>query len=233
MLADDLALMNLRAMTLFRHDTRERMQCCNDPDCRPAPRVFLGTTEAGWVMRFGAALPEAVVTELTALVARQPPVGTRSLPPALQARVRETLEAHGMVARVSGGPAYRFPASIHAPASAVQVTDANRAIIRDTFPWLYPELADWAPCFAVVVDGAAVAVCFSSRLSAQAAEAGVETLPDFRRRGFASAATAAWGAAIRATGRIPLYSTAWDNTASQGVAWRVGLIRFGADASWL
>jgi RimJ/RimL family protein N-acetyltransferase len=160
-------------------------------------------------------------------------VGTRSLPPALQARVRETLEAHGMVARVSGGPAYRFPASIDAPASAVQVTDANRAIIRDTFPWLYPELADWAPCFAVVVDGAAVAVCFSSRLSAQAAEAGVETLPDFRRRGFASAATAAWGAAIRATGRIPLYSTAWDNTASQGVAWRVGLIRFGADASWL
>ncbi len=84
----------------------------------------------------------------------------------------------------------------------------------------------------MVRDGAAVSVCFSARIGTGAAAAGVETLPDFRSRGYATAVTAAWGAAIREAGRIPLYSTAWENLASRGVARRAGLIMFGAEATW-
>ena len=77
--------------------------------------------------------------------------------------------------------------------------------------------------------GTPVSACFSSRTSAGASEAGVETLPEFRRRGYASAVTAAWARHVRAAGRVPLYSTSWDNLASQHVARRLGLLLYGAD----
>ncbi len=85
---------------------------------------------------------------------------------------------------------------------------------------------------AVVRDGAAVSVCFSSRVGPQATEAEVDTLPDFRGRGYAAAVTAAWGLAVRAAGSIPLYTTSWENLASQGVARRVGLTMYWADWWW-
>jgi hypothetical protein len=115
---------------------------------------------------------------------------------------------------------------------AVEVTDANLAVVRDTHPWLYRDLSTWGPCFAVLRDGLAAAICHSSRIGARAMEAGVFTLPEYRGRGYAVAVTAAWGAAGSASGRVPIYSTAWANVASQGVARRRGLTVFGADASW-
>jgi hypothetical protein len=154
------------------------------------------------------------------------------IPPALRETLRETLERHGPIKEEGGGPAYRFPASIVQPGGAVEVTDANLTIVRDTHPWLYRDLSTFGPCFAVLRDGLAAAICFSSRIGERALEAGLFTLPEHRGRGYAVAVTAAWGAAVSASGRVPLYSTAWENLASQGVARRVGLTMFGADASW-
>jgi predicted GNAT family acetyltransferase len=81
----------------------------------------------------------------------------------------------------------------------------------------------------MVKDGQAVSVCFSARLTAEAAEAGLHTAPSARGRGYATAVTAGWALAIRKRGAIPLYSTAWDNLASQAVARRLGLTLYGAD----
>jgi predicted GNAT family acetyltransferase len=77
-----------------------------------------------------------------------------------------------------------------------------------------------------------VSVCFSSRIGPLSMAAGVFTLLEHRGRGYAAIATAAWGAAVRMTGRIPVYGTSWDNLASQGVARRLGLIMHGAASSW-
>jgi hypothetical protein len=232
---NDRDLMRIRADTDFTYDAHGRMLCSNEPRAearRPAPRLFLGHTTAGDVVRIGATVPDSLARELEAIVQREQPGEDPRASPVMLAAVRAALARHAPVTAEGGGPAYRFPASIPRFGDAVQITDGNRGLVGETFPWLYDEHADWQPCFAVVRDGAAVSVCFSSRFGADAAEAGVDTLPTYRGRGHAATVTAAWGAAIRASGRIPLYSTAWDNVASLGVARRVGLLRFGADVTW-
>jgi predicted GNAT family acetyltransferase len=83
--------------------------------------------------------------------------------------------------------------------------------------------------FAVVVDGHAVSVCCSVRETAEAFEAGVETVAAHRRRGYAPRAVTAWAREVRAMGRVPLYSTSWQNEASRAVARTLGLIHFGTD----
>jgi RimJ/RimL family protein N-acetyltransferase len=54
------------------------------------------------------------------------------------------------------------------------------------------ELQFWEPCFAKLLDGKAVSICFSSRIAVEYNEVGVETLPDFRGKGYAAEAVAAW-----------------------------------------
>lgn len=228
---DDLELMRIQIETLFVHDDRGRMLRTNDPDRRPAPRLFLGRTRCGHVARFGEAVPDLLARRLAAIVEREPLTGDLRAALAGTAALRAALESDAHVEREEGGPAYSFPDILVRPLDAIPVSaDENAGAVRDTFPWVV--LPAWQPCFAIVRDGVAVSVCFTSRNGARAVEAGANTLSDFRGRGFASAATAAWGAAVRATGRIPLYSTAWNNLASQGVARRLGLIVYGADAHW-
>ncbi len=234
---DDGDLMRLHAETAFTYDARARMLCTNEP-CEqaryPAPHLFLGRTKAGHVLRFGATVPDALAQQLEQLIKRQFPVDDLRAPLAALTAVREELARHAPITMEATGPAYRFPASIaRLGEEVVRLTEANRGLVRETYPWLYAELADWHPCFVVVRDGAAVSVCFSSRLGVEAAAAGVETLPAFRSRGFATAVTLSWGTAVREEGRIPFYGTAWENLASQGVARRAGLLLFGVETTWV
>ncbi|MXY71814.1 MAG: GNAT family N-acetyltransferase, partial [Dehalococcoidia bacterium] len=71
-------------------------------------------------------------------------------------------------------------------------------------------------------------VCGSVRITPEAHEAGVETSANARGRGFAVAVVAAWAQAVRALGAEPLYSTSWDNAASQAVASKLGLIPYAS-----
>ena len=127
------------------------------------------------------------------------------------------------------GPAFRFPPPLMVPFGATRLYPGHAHL-------LHPELADIAadlrhsrPVFAVLRDGLAVSVCFSARISAEAAEAGVKTVEAFRGRGCAQLATDAWASEIRKTDRIPLYSTSWGNRASQAVARKLELELIGED----
>jgi hypothetical protein len=218
---NDLELMRLELETGFTFDQRGRLVMTNEPVAsarRRAPRVVLGRTSLGGIVRFRADVGDDVVRRIEAIVVYDG---------AADDDVRAALGD----AEASGGPAFTFPDGL-VTSGTLRLEASNRDLVRDTFPWLYDEIGNWQPTFGVVQDGAVVSVCFSSRLGTRAAAAGLETLADCRGRGYASAVTAAWGAAVRQAGLIPLYGTSWDNLASRGVARRLCLVAFGACTSW-
>jgi GNAT acetyltransferase len=229
---DDLSLLSIVADTSFTYDHRGRMLVTNEPlpsARHPAPRLWVGHTSARSVVRFGCSLPDALAEQLRLILDDGPANPDLTQPPRALPAIRSALLP---VTRETAGPEFRFPDQIPPVPEAIAVTEENREFARDTFPWLRDEVAHWQPCFAIVRDGQAVSVCFSSRIGPEACAAGVETLPEFRARGYASAATAAWAAAVRRTDRVPFYGTGWENVASRGVARRMGLIMFGARTSW-
>lgn len=105
------------------------------------------------------------------------------------------------------GPAYVF-ADHHVGASqAVKVTNDNREYLEPGFKKVLTELQHREPCYMVIEDNKAVSVCFSARNTDRAAEAGIETLEEYRGKGYAIAVASAWLAAVHVLGKVALYST--------------------------
>jgi hypothetical protein len=132
--------------------------------------------------------------------------------------------------RESAGPAFLFPDAVSEPDGIVFVQD-ERLLEHNFRGWIPGEIAAGrSPVTAITRDGHPVSICFSARSSDVAAEAGVETAEAFRARGFGSRVTAAWALAVRASRRVPLYSTSWTNHASLSLARRLGLVAYAS--SW-
>jgi hypothetical protein len=129
----------------------------------------------------------------------------------------------GPLTKIRSGPLYGFPASLPDGHGAVRIDETNADFLRGGLDEWLPDVADGTPMVAVVVDGRAVSVCASVRVSAAAHCAGVETLVDYRGRGLAALAVTAWARLVRAKGAAPVYGTTFDNLASQGVARALGL----------
>lgn len=224
--------MEWHVMALFRHDSSNRLLATNEPGDRPAPYLFVGRTLEGDLWRFRHDLPATLAGTLDRVLAMEPTATDLRQPLVCFEQVRDILAAHAPITSTYAGPAWWCPAGISLPHPITTMRLTDGTTTARTFPWVAHELAACEPCYAVVEHGEAVAICFSSRLSPVAAEAGVETLEAYRGRGYATAVVAAWADAVRATGRLPLYSTLWENAASQGIARRLGLIAYGADLSF-
>lgn len=229
----DLQFLALQIDTLFLVDRAGRLQSLNEPGAPPAPRFFLGRTSRGCLWRARADLPADLLRRLTPLCRAAP---RRSLPTRQSAQdqaIRAALAAHAPMTDEYRGPAYWLPQVTHVPPDVLLLSAEHAQLVHDTFPWLVSWLADPAngPVAAVVEHGRAVSVCFCSRLTRQAAEAGVHTLEACRGNGYATAAVAGWAAAMQQSQRIALYSTSWENQASQGVAKKLGAVRYGEDWS--
>ncbi|MEP6705207.1 MAG: GNAT family N-acetyltransferase, partial [Acidobacteriota bacterium] len=91
------------------------------------------------------------------------------------------------------------------------------------------ELKTAQPFVALLENGRAVSVCRSVRVMPEAHEAGVETVAEFRGNGYVVEVALAWARLVQDAGAVPLYSTSWENTASQAVANKLNLDLFGAD----
>jgi RimJ/RimL family protein N-acetyltransferase len=233
----DWDLMQIHVSALYRHDDRHRLLAVNEPgdprsDDPPPPRLFLGRTRTGHLWWFRHDLPEASIAELGAVLRNEPVPVDLSQPPRCLPTLQTMLARDAPLTGTWSGPAWRFPDEI--PASeheVIPVTAANDDLVRPVFPVLADDLPWRQPCLAIIADNRLASLCYSSRNTTIAAEAGVDTIEEFRGRGYAPAVVAAWGRAVRAEGRTPLYSTSWDNLASQSVARKLGLVLYGADFS--
>ena len=253
-MAEDVDLLDLHIAVLFTQDEHGSLVATNDPepDQVIAPRLYLGRSQSGGVLRFRCGMSESTCAALRDLAAPDLTPNDCNSEPINLAAMEELLAAEQPIENIYFGPAFSFPDvpnhespwspnsrplrhsggsrnPVASPPELTVISPLNTHLLSPEVAWLADELTVRAPVMAMVVDGASASVCFSARSSPAAAEAGVETLPEHRGRRYAGAVTAAWAAEVRHQGRIPLYSTSWPNHASRRVAARLGLIQYATD----
>jgi hypothetical protein len=224
-----LALMRKRIATLYRCDDRDRILAINYFEGGTAPRFHLMRTAYGNIARYRVDVPDDLVAKLERICEREPVVDPPTRQPAL---INEFVAALGVRRADEGewsGPAYMIDHDVTPLVPPIAIHDGHAHLLRGKLEEWLPDVANCQPLMAVIVDGRAVSLCASVRISAAVHCAGVETLPQYRRRGYAVSAVAGWARAVRALGAMPFYSTSWDNVASQAVAARLGARLAGVD----
>ena len=229
-----LQLMHTQIPTLYICDNDGRLRYIGEPgyaesELEPAPRFFMGRTSEGNLWAFRHDLPGSLVQALEPLCRAEPPINKWGSLPQNYEAIRSVLEAHQPTLKEERGPAYWLNQEASTPTQAVLITEANAHVLEAHFPWRINEGFAHGPVAGVLEHDAAVSLCFCSRFTPQAAEAGLETTLAARGRGYATAATALWASAVRQSGRLALYSTWWANHASQGVARKLGAVQYGED----
>lgn len=222
-------LMELHVEALFMHDRNMRLRTINEPwpGETAAPRFFLGRTSEGTaVCRFRYDVPDTLVEQLERLCAGEQ-VRTE-----LQAKPKH-FEAYMNLLQgeeFTMGPCFFVPVEAEPAVQVVSITrEKGTEWLRGGFEWLISEIDYAQPCVALVRDSRAVSICRSVRITSKAHEAGLETLDAYRGKGYAAAVVAGWATAVRKAGRLPLYSTSWDNLASQRVAKKMSLSFYGVN----
>jgi len=188
--------MELHVEALFTHDASGCLLCVNEPDGAPAPRFFLGRTVDGAVRRFRFDVPETLRNALTAAATDATVHGHAADEPIDSRPFEQLLAPIAPIERTWTGPAFLFPHDLPMPRHTHLVTGANVDVLRPHFAGWIPDVLAGRPLVALRVDGGTVAVCCSVRQTLRAHEAGVETAPEFRGRGFAAPVAAAWARGV-------------------------------------
>ncbi len=234
----DRELLGIEIETLWESDSRGQLVRARDDRASVAPFVVLATAADGWLGAVSASLDEHLAQAIVEAMTRTPMPARPALPPQAVIDLSELLTASGVAAEFHSGPSFLVPRETNFAPTGRIVTSADSASER---PLLFaPPEANWPAGewnsllageigpWAMALDGEnVVAICHSSRLIAEAAEAGAWTHPEQRGRGHAAAVTAAWASLVRASGRLPFYSTSAGNLSSRRVAERLNLHPLG------
>ncbi len=97
------------------------------------------------------------------------------------------------------------------------LTKEDGELLETTFKEGAEEISTAQPYVGYFCDGKIVSICRSVR-KGHGHEAGIETLPEYCRRGYAQAVLKYWTMAVRQQGCVPLYSADVINTASLQLA---------------
>ncbi len=196
----------------------------------PRPLAAVAVAPDGRTVRFGTDAPGEAL----------PPGAGEEPPPAIEAE-RERFAAMGVDARVSAWPSFvvSFEGSFEPPTPSemeiLAVGGATAATLLPARPEGWWEPQEWAdlvagrlgPCAIGLVAGRVTALCHTPVASPSAAEAGVWTHPEARRRGYGAAVTAAWARLAAPRFETLFYSTSLENAGSRGIARTLGLRPLG------
>lgn len=218
----DLELMVHHVNVLFRHDPDNRVTVVNELPYDVAPRLFMGATRLGNVVRFSQSLDDHLVKKLEQVIG--------SNPGADLGEVLKILSIDRIVNKIWIGPAYVFPDVRDRPCTkAMLVSNKNKEILKPHFPYTFEDFQNKQPCFVIVEDNIPVSICCSARQTSKAAEASVFTHENYRGRAYGANVANAWASEVQKQGRSALYSTSWDNFASRSLARKLKLIQYGND----
>ena len=234
MLPSFAELINIQRSTLFIEDSNNKLRYIREPgydetELRPAPRFFMSRTIGRNIWSFRHDLPHDITHSLHRLCLKEPSVTSYTTPYVHMNKIREILNEHMPITDEWRGPAYVIPEQSDLLENTTLITGSNSGLLVSHFPWKITSKANFntSPLIATVVNDEAVSICYCARITERAAEAGVDTADAFRGHGYAGQAVARWAEVLRKTGRIPLYSTSWENVASQRVANKLQLLNYG------
>jgi len=181
-------LVNLQIELEYRLGPQRRL--IPFPGSTEQSRFIVYEVPGKFVRFFRQDLPDAICNQLEAIPGESALSGSDA--------VRAVLSSHAPCGPVWRGRSYFFPLS-PTPGIFQSVTrEHDRFVVVDS-----DEVVSWS---------------FSARENDACAELAVETLPAFRRRGFAKATASAWAAAVINTGKVAFFSHSHDNRASEALA---------------
>ena len=207
---------------LYALDGRGRALHTNEWERKAPPRLHVYRTPDALAMRVAADVPDDVARALARTLATERPAA-----PGTPLACAPDLLALLGASTFDAGPSWVLEAA--APAPDTDVVTAAPALFEHAMGDWLPDVPHRAPFLVLTEAGRARSVSASVRIGPRAHEAGVETAPDARGRGFATRVVAAWAAAVRAAGAAPCYTTSWDNEASRRIAERIGGRLLGED----
>jgi hypothetical protein len=241
---DDRDLLALEAATIFALADSGRILRMNAPDHGPGPRLHLARCASGNVVRVRHDVGGRTAQAIESIAADEPALRHPDSTPAHLDDYLQLLSAEAPVEQCEAGLAWTFPDRLdyHHPAALVcsDTPDGDRLLARLAEQGMPEALLAlgfvdvgefWAPWCVALHGGEIASIAFAARLGPAGAETGVTTVPAFRGRGFAAAATAGWASLPALSGRTLFYSTSRTNVSSQRVAQRLGLRFIGARLS--
>ena len=226
-------LLRNHVATLFVLDETGDLVSSNEPYApwrRPAPFIFLSWSDDDYACCFRYDVPDKTREAVQEVIAGNWPFPGAEQPPELE-KIKALLIPQAPKGRSDSGPAYIFASTAEPECDAILVDSDNTDVLLHAYSDNIPAIEYVQPCYCVLEASHAVSICQTVRRWPGNAEAGLDTLPSHKSKGYAVRAAAAWGCAVRAAGDTAWYSTSWDNKASQRVAEKLGLMQIAVEWS--
>jgi RimJ/RimL family protein N-acetyltransferase len=238
----DLDLLAIEAATIYVLTDSGRILHRSSPDRKEGTRFRLAVCRSGSVVQLRHDVDESTALAIEYLAAREPALWHPDGAPVQLNEYRRVLAVETPVEESDAGLIWTFPDRLDYDHSAELVSSdtpaGDRLIARLNERGMPEPLFDlgfvdigefWAPwCIALQGDEIA-SIAFTVGLGPAGAEVGVATVPAFRGRGYAAAATAGWASLSAHSGRVLFYGASRANVSSQRVTQRLGLRLIGTD----